>query len=122
LQELRRIVELCIAVYREDNPDDNASDWLLHKGFWRRLYAGKHGKWPYPETLGTDQMAPLLFGLLMTREHLVDSTCVRNSTKRSLAPCSGTLIKFLLSVSYPRCRASGYYADLHALTSGSKNG
>ncbi len=59
VDEMKRVGQLCIDVYREDNPDDTTSDWLMKKGFWRRLYGGRYAKWPFPETLGTDQMAPL---------------------------------------------------------------
>ncbi|MBI4026777.1 MAG: hypothetical protein HY360_17470, partial [Verrucomicrobia bacterium] len=76
VHEMRRIVKMATDVYREDNPDDNEPAYLAKRGFFRRLYAGRHGQWPYPEILGTDQMAPLQFGLLQARDFL-DSTAQR---------------------------------------------
>jgi hypothetical protein len=70
--EMRRCAQLVIDVYREDNPP-GIGEWETRNGFFRRLYAGRHGTWPYPETLGTDQHAPLFAGLRFCRDLLDDA-------------------------------------------------
>jgi len=73
IDEMARMVTMAIEVYREDNPP-GMPEWLAAKGFFRRLYGGRYGKWPHPEILGTDQMAPLMFGLLQTKPYLNEDT------------------------------------------------
>jgi hypothetical protein len=47
LDEMQRMAQLAIDVYREDN-QGILWEWEARAGFMRRLYAGRHGTWPYP--------------------------------------------------------------------------
>lgn len=63
LDDARRVVRLVIDVYSEDNPV-GLQEWEARKGFFRRLFGGRYATLPRPVLLGTDQMNPLMFGLL----------------------------------------------------------
>lgn len=73
LGEMHRIAQMAVDVYREDN-QNLLWEWEARAGFMRQLYAGRYGTWPYPETLGTDQFSPLMWGLQQVYEYLDTAT------------------------------------------------